>query len=215
MGMNLLESSLRRYLARFERSDVVKKIQKLFSGVTIAGLPACQWVKLSVVAGMVIVPWAAFAAPANDDFANAISITDMVGSVSSTNNSATLESGEPDFINADDFASVDNSVWYQWTAPSNGVVAFDTFGSGFDTVLAVYTNSFSDPIVAGNDDYILGIIPQSYVTFAVQAGTTYYISVNGNPYPVAGYTDAGNFVLNWKETVPTIPSGTFQFTSAS
>lgn len=172
--------------------------------------------KLGAVAGLGLLSAAAAgAAPANDNFANAIAIGNLSGTATGTNSGASLESGEPNFINTDDYASVDNSVWYKWTAPSNGVVAFDTFGSSFDTVLAVYTNSFSTPIVAGNDDYIATIIPQSQLSFTAVAGTTYYISVNGNPYPVPGYTDAGSFVLNWSETIPTIPSGTFQFTSSS
>lgn len=208
METNFCELSPRPVKARAKRSDVVNKIQKM-----ISKLPALPWMKLAVAAGLGLAPLAAAAAPANDDFANAIVIGNLAGSVSGTNNDATLETNEPDFINTDDYAGVVKSVWYQWTAPSNGVAAFDTFGSSFDTVLAVYTNSFTDPIYAGNDDYLPGVIPQSYVTFTAQAGTTYFISVNGQASPQPGYSDSGNFVLEWNETVPTIPSGTFQFTS--
>ncbi len=151
--------------------------------------------------------------PPNDNFVNAVPITGLTGTLSSTNNNATIEPNEPGFINTDDFASVDNSVWYAWTAPADGTVTFNTFGSSFDTVLAVYIPFPGvDYLVAGNDDYITLIVPQSQLTFKATAGTTYYISVNGNASPAPGYTDAGSFVLNWNEVVPSISSGTFSFT---
>jgi hypothetical protein len=30
------------------------------------------------------------------------------------------------------------SIWWEWRAPSNGALTVDTFGSDFDTLLAVY-----------------------------------------------------------------------------
>ena len=43
--------------------------------------------------------------------------------------------------------SVDNSVWFAWTPIFSGPAEFDTFGSDFDTVLAVYTtpSNLSEP----------------------------------------------------------------------
>jgi uncharacterized delta-60 repeat protein len=177
------------------------------------------WLKPALVLCVVMLAGIAGAQPANDSFTNAAAISGLSGTLSGNNTGATLETGEPNFINADDYAGVDKSVWYQWTAPSNGVVAFDTFGSSFDTVLAVYGSVSNAPdfgnLVAANDDYITYLIVASRVTFTAVAGTTYYISVNGNSYPAPGYTDSGSFVLDWNETVPTIPSGTFSFTSAN
>ena len=155
--------------------------------------------------------------PANDNFGAAITIPSVkFGTVSSTNNLAGLELGEPTLVNyTQGLGGVASSVWYKWTAPASGVVAFDTFGSDFDTVLAVYTIADTLPnLVTVNDDYIPGIVPQSYVSFAVTAGTQYFISVNGSAAPLPGYASTGNFTLEWNETVPAIPSGTFQFTSA-
>jgi len=155
--------------------------------------------------------------PPNDNFLNAVPITGLAGTLSSTNDGATMEDNipppsEPDFINADDYAGVDKSVWYAWTAPASGTVTFDTFGSGFDTVLAVYLPiPGTTYLVAANDDYLTGIIPQSRVTFKAEAGITYFISVNGNASPAAGWSDEGAFLLNWNEIVPTISSGTFIF----
>jgi uncharacterized delta-60 repeat protein len=209
-------------LRRNDWKNVVKTIQdKMAGSLPARRLVAGAWLKLALVLGFALLAGLAGAQPANDMFTNAATISGLAGTLSSANNGATLEPGEPTFINADDFASVDQSVWYQWTAPSNGVAAFDTFGSSFDTVLAVYTNSVptNTPavtnlnLVAANDDYITLIVVASRVTFTAVQGTTYYISVNGNQYPAPGYSDAGNFVLDWNETVPIIPSGTFYFSS--
>ena len=156
--------------------------------------------------------------PPNDDFANADVIAGMTGTTNGYNDWATLEDCEPDAITTDDLAGVTNSVWYAWTAPTSGTAIFNTFGSGFDTVLAVYTTP-SDlcdqglTLVAADDDYISLVVPQSQVSFTAVAGTTYYISVNGNPNPSPGYGAAGNFDLNWNVIVPSISSGTFVFTS--
>ena len=58
-----------------------------------------------------------------------------------------------------------NTAWWKWTAPGSGNVTIDTFGSRFDTVLAVYTGSSVAGLteVVCNDD-TSGRSPQ--VTFA-------------------------------------------------
>ncbi len=159
--------------------------------------------------------------PYNDNFLNAAPISGVSGTIAGSNVGATLEDNipfpnEPDFINTDDYAGVDKSIWYAWTAPASGTVTFDTFGSDFDTVLAVYLPLPGIKfLVAGNDDYIPSLVVQSRLTFTAVAGTTYFISVNGNSSPAPSYSDQGNVVLNWSEIVPTIPSGTFGFTASS
>ena len=84
---------------------------------------------------------ASAAAPANDDFANAAALSGLPANATGTNVDATTESGEPEHT---DFSSVtpgEHSVWWSWTAPSDGDVTVDTCGSNFDTLLAVYTGS--------------------------------------------------------------------------
>jgi hypothetical protein len=68
-----------------------------------------------------------------------------------TNVDATMEAGEPNHAGNAGGAS----VWYLWTAPATGNAEFDTIGSGFDTLLAVYTGASVDQLtlVAQNDDY--------------------------------------------------------------
>ena len=70
-----------------------------------------------------------------------------------------------------------NGVWYQFTAPVAGLLVVDTFGSDFDTGLAIYTGS-SDALleIACNDD-TGGVTSQ--VTTPTTAGTTYSILAGG------------------------------------
>ncbi len=76
----------------------------------------------------------------------------------------------------------------------------DTFGSSFDTLLAVYTGgSVSNlTLVASGDDY--GQLLTSLVTFVATAGTTYDIAVDG----LNG--DTGTVVLAVSLSPPGSPS---------
>jgi hypothetical protein len=121
-------------------------------------------------------PASALAAPANDDLANAQVITGLTGSVSSTNVGATKETGEPDHAGNPG----GHSIWYSWTAPADGNVAFTTLGSAFDTLLAVYTGAAVGaltPVAANDDDPSAGGV--STVSFAVSNGVTYKVAVDG------------------------------------
>jgi len=168
--------------------------------------------------------------PANDFFTNAFAITGFSGTTNGVNNTlATMETNEPTPVLCDDDGLVDvtNSVWYQWTAPTNGTVQFNTIGSHFDTVLAVYSgslpnNGLGDPsitFVGADDDngFNLGGDTNyftSQLSFTAVAGMTYFISVDGNADDV--FSAFGDVVLNWKmSSIPVISSGTFKFTSAN
>jgi len=115
------------------------------------------------------------AAPANDRFSNATTITGTNVIVIGTNVGASKEGGEP--AHAGDPGG--SSVWWTWTAPGSGEVRISTDGSDFDTLLGVYTgtkvNSLS--LVASNDDH--GSLMTSSVRFQVAQGVQYYIAVDG------------------------------------
>ena len=85
------------------------------------------------------------------------------------------------------------SVWYKWTAPSNARVEFDTIGSDFDTVLAIYrgTNFEKLTSIASNDD-CSDSIAESCVEFTPVSGTLYRIAVDG-----FRWDEQGNISLNW------------------
>ena len=88
--------------------------------------------------------------PPNDNFASATVLTGDWGSTNVNNSVATHEPGEPSHAGF----PANASVWYQWTAPSDGEVTLDTIGSSADTVLAVYTGTSLAALnqVAANDD---------------------------------------------------------------
>jgi len=84
-------------------------------------------------------------------------------------------------------------VWFEWEAPDDGTAVFDTAGSTFDTLLAVYTGTSVDAlehIGSNDDDDELGW--QSRVSFAAHRGVRYAIAVDG----YLGAT--GDFAVNWR-----------------
>jgi hypothetical protein len=133
--------------------------------------------------------------PGNDDFIDAATLAGVTGTITGTSVGATKESGEPDHAGNAGGAS----VWYSWTAPTTGTATFDTVGSSFDTLLAVYTGTSLGALtlVAENDDISWPDTPTSRVgPIAVQAGTTYRIAVDGyrGQSPPAA---SGEVTLNW------------------
>jgi hypothetical protein len=116
--------------------------------------------------------------PANDNFANRITITGMSVTITGSNAGATKEAGEPAKVAGNPGG---RSVWWTWTAPTSGKVTIDTHGSTFDTLLGVYTGSSlsSLTVVAANDDDPAGGTTTSKVVFNAIAGTTYQILVDG------------------------------------
>jgi subtilisin family serine protease len=129
---------------------------------------------------------------ANDLFFDRITITTNDTTLTGSNTNASKEFGEP--------AHAGNpggkSIWYQFVAPTSGVLLVSTRGSSFDTLLAVYTSTNPTPRVtalqevASNDD-VLGAGSYSEVTITVDARHTYYIAVDG--FDAA----SGTVQLNW------------------
>ncbi len=134
----------------------------------------------------------------NDNFANATAIflnnnsAQLVGN----NYRATKETGEPN--HAGDAGG--HSIWWKWTATSNGVMTVDTAGSNFDTTLAVYTgNSVSSlTSISSNDDTQSGTTLTSSCHFNATSGVIYYIAVDG----FGGDTGAVEGNLSFFRTIP-------------
>ncbi|MBN2508107.1 MAG: lamin tail domain-containing protein [Verrucomicrobia bacterium] len=118
------------------------------------------------------------AQPVNDHFANGIVLSGASASASGSNVGATTESGEP--LTAGWFRDRGATVWYRWTAPATGTARFDTFGSGFNTYLGVFTGTAVAALtqVAINDN-APGYTDVSLITATVQSGITYQIQLAG------------------------------------
>ncbi|MBI5384326.1 MAG: lamin tail domain-containing protein [Verrucomicrobia bacterium] len=136
-------------------------------------------------------------APANDNFADAWLIAGHAvatngNSGTTTTTYATKETGEPNhggFVGG-------RSVWYQWLAPTGGVTCIDTLGSGFNTMLGVYTGSVVSALglVVSNDN-ISGVLISSRVYFMAEQGTLYRVAVDGRNNS-GGQARSGPYNLN-------------------
>jgi alpha-tubulin suppressor-like RCC1 family protein len=134
-------------------------------------------------------PLTVYVRPNNDVYSNAAPIVGVTNSVSGNNTYATVDGFE-----ASSFAG--RSVWWTWTAPTNGTVVADTIASSFDTVLAVYTNGPLGPVLMTWDDQSGGN-NWSLVRFDTQPGITYYFGVDGSRWAAAGNT-YGSIALSLK-----------------
>ncbi len=130
--------------------------------------------------------------PFNDGLANALELAGTVGATTTNNLNATLEPGEPLHVGKQG----GKSVWYFFTAPSDGLLSITTTNSNFDTLLAVYTGTRVDRLTAlnANDDTPTGFGVYSELTQAVRSGTRYYVAVDG----LAG--SCGQIFLEYKFT---------------
>lgn len=115
--------------------------------------------------------------PFNDVLANALELAGTVGTTTTNNLNATLEPGEP----LHGGKQGGKSVWYFFTAPSDGLLSITSTNSNFDTLLAVYTGTRVDRLTAlnSNDDTPTGFGVYSELTQAVRSGTRYYVAVDG------------------------------------
>jgi hypothetical protein len=119
---------------------------------------------------------AALAAPANDDFADAIVLEGDSQTIGGSNFGAGKEAGEPNHAGDPGGAS----LWYRWTAPRSGWVVLDACNTYFDTTLAVYSGDAVGALTPIASDhggpYCSG---GPWLRFDANAGATYRIAVDG------------------------------------
>ncbi|MDH3629393.1 MAG: FG-GAP-like repeat-containing protein, partial [Acidobacteriota bacterium] len=126
--------------------------------------------------------------PANDNFASAVVLAGDTGTWNGTNVGATTESGEPDHV----YLPTGASIWFRWTAQVDGYLTVDTFGSDFNTLLAMYTGASVDALtVVAENINAWPSLQSELLNVPVTAGTTYSIAVDGY------FGEAGMVTLNW------------------
>ncbi|MGP8236222.1 MAG: immunoglobulin domain-containing protein, partial [Limisphaerales bacterium] len=141
----------------------------------------------SVVATLTVIP-----RPANDDFADRVQLNGTNIITAGSNTYATVEPGEP----VGGWSGV-QSVWWTWTAPTNGIVNVSAANFTGNQVLFIFTgeeltnlqlvasaNSFSPPVA---------------VQFETGTGTNFQIAVEGV------FNDGGNFQLDLNFTASNFP----------
>ncbi|MEO8541008.1 MAG: S8 family serine peptidase [bacterium] len=84
----------------------------------------------------------------------------------------------------------EKSVWYSFTAPSDGYLTITTQGSNYDTIMSVWKGSRGAPYQTGcSDDDRYPNVLTSTISGWVQAGTTFRIQV-------AAWDDGGTLVFS-------------------
>jgi hypothetical protein len=139
-------------------------------------------------------------APPNDTFPGT---TISTGQQTVDTTSATVQSGEPVTFTCDgQSVTVGRTAWFTYVPSISTQVTLSTAGSGFDTVLAVYTGGAVNALtpVVCNDDTSTGMTSQ--VQFNAQAGTSYRVQISGYG------SDGGSAVLNVTTASTTTPTPT-------
>jgi hypothetical protein len=137
--------------------------------------------------------------PFASNFADRGVLTDRSGAGQGNNLLATKEPGESNHAGQPG----GHSVWISWLAPENGAVTFDTRGSSFDTLLAVYLGDRLDNLQPVASDDRGGGFDWSTVSFNATAGSTYHLVVDS-------FREPGVIVLNWTP----VPTPVLQVTRA-
>jgi subtilisin-like proprotein convertase family protein len=144
---------------------------------------------------------AATGPPPTDLFASRPRLQGFDGVLQGNSSGATNEPGEPVP------AGGGKSVWCEWIAPADGILTLNARGSGFDTLLNVFTGTTLQKLelIAGDDD--LGGFYTSSLQFNVQSGVQYQIALDG----LAPGGGGGPFTISWsleqtKQLVPVITS---------
>ena len=103
-----------------------------------------------------------------------------------------------------------SSYWFSYKPPTNGCVTFNTAGSSYDTVLAVYVDDgrnlgYASLLPVTCNDNISNTL-QSAVSFTGSPKTNYYIMLDGVGGAVG--TAVLNYKLNRQPTITTIAAQT-------
>ncbi len=145
------------------------------------------------------------AAPANNDFATAMTLTGPSARVTGTNALCTREPGEPPILGN----AGGTSLWYRWTAPKSGRFAVSAFTVDFDPLVAVYTGTALTALSlvgAGDNSGFDGSQRPSLCRFDAIAGTTYFITIDAKPAGI-GASNTGEFTLSLVDSLWQVATG--------
>jgi hypothetical protein len=138
-------------------------------------------------------PTASAAAPSNDDIGQAVVITDVPSTHTADTSEATFSAGDSGCGSA--------TVWYTFTPASDASYQLDTFGSDYDTTLALMSGAPGNLDLIACVDDTFGL--QSGIRAELTAGTAYFIEAGtccGGDLGQVG--PGGNLVLNVAQAQP-------------
>jgi len=118
----------------------------------------------------------------------------LVGQNYASNVNATASGGAFDCLNP-----ISKDVWFQYTSGCSGLLAFDTYASNFDTVMAIYDGCGGTQLDC-NDDSNGGL--GSFIAINAAAGATYWIRIGGYVRPFDNLIYTGNIALNIAPLAP-------------
>lgn len=113
------------------------------------------------------------APPQNDLCANARVITSIPYSNTEDSSNAASD-GPPGTCNSSGATTLDNSIWYRWTAPENCTATWSISGT-YDLIAVVFSGTCGTLSQVGCGDISGGATTET-VTFNAVAGTTYYLA---------------------------------------
>jgi hypothetical protein len=114
--------------------------------------------------------------PVNDDFVNAIGVSDIPFTDSTTIEGASLEDLEP---LPECVWAPTGTIWYAFTPSESGSVMAQTqYGWSFETFLGIYTGASLYDLT--EIAYSCGWGDGNSIAFYASAGETYYVQVGGN-----------------------------------
>ena len=133
--------------------------------------------------------------PSNDSFASAIPLQGSKSVTVGNNELATIESGEPQFTRG-----MNGTLWYSWRPSRSGDATLSTFGSSFDTTLAIYQgdNLNGLNLVGSNDDHDERQFA-SEVKFSAVQNKVYWLQIAGIR------NGSGEFKINHPQPTPPTP----------
>lgn len=106
-----------------------------------------------------------------------------------SNANATTQFGDPPGASA--------TIWWRWTAPSNGIVTVTSLGSSGATYLAIGTGGNTQPKLLASTNSTPGFEPNSRIDFRAVAGTTYRFVVGASSIHAHGVPSTAAIRLSY------------------
>ncbi len=128
--------------------------------------------------------------PVNDNFGNRSVMLTHRWSTTNDTDGATVQNDEP----VHQANAVGATVWYSWTAPTNGWASLSVNSSVFFPVMAVYRGTSLGSLVR-----VVGSSNVAEAAWNAQSGVTYQIAVDGRPTP-GPFSGRGVFNLEFDFT---------------